>query len=91
MSIFYIAATCIRAHSDPESGQQTLHIQATALGTHLAHVLAGDDVPTVSDGYFILPHNGALDARLCDLIDVGIALRYSHPQLLQLRLFQEGE
>lgn len=85
METFSVADTEIRLDPDPVTGEQLLHIQATPWGAHLAQVLA-DQMPTSEDGFYTLPHAELVDSRLYDLVDVFIAARFAHPQLLQLRL-----
>jgi len=69
------------------SGTPTLRIEATPRGAHLARALAGSEgEPEVEGPFFIVPYDRGMDGRLCDLIDVLIAVRYAHPGLLQLRL-----
>jgi len=86
METFCIADTQIQVLPDPDSGQQTIRIQATPFGERLAQALAAASLAPDGD-FFSLPHTPELDARLRALTELFINLRYSHPQLLQLRLF----
>jgi hypothetical protein len=87
METFCIAETQIQVLPDPDSGQQTIRIQATPFGERLARML--ETLPPVpgDDDFFLLAHTPELDSLLCTLVELFISLRYSHPQLLQLRLF----
>ncbi len=67
-------------------GQQIL-IQATSQGKALARLLTGGKEPTRRwDGFFAIPHDPDVDARLCLLVDTLTAIRWSHPTYTQLVL-----
>lgn len=88
MRTFNIQQTRIRVQPAPDAVTQQLRIQATPWGKQLAHILGQ---PQLVGEEFWLEHSPALDARLCLLTDLFIALRYQHPTLLQLHLFLEEE
>ncbi len=86
MQTLHIQDTQIIILPDPITGQQIIRIQATPLGAHIARALGS---PTLTHGFYSLPHTPDLDERLCSIIDAFIGLRYAHPQLLQLVLFSQ--
>lgn len=75
--------TTIRLEPDPQTGGQTVRIQATDLGIHLAHLLGAVLMP---DGMYVVTHSREVDHLAMELIDMLIAMRYSHPSFVQLRL-----
>ncbi len=88
METFTVANTGIALAPDPATGTASLQIQATPWGAQLARLLA-DELPPVAAGCYHLPHTAQVDARLCALIELFITARYTHPQLLQLRLLPQ--
>ena len=89
VEVFSVANTEIQLGPDPATGAPVLRIQATPWGAHLAQVLA-DQAPLPEAGYYSVPHAALVDSRLMALVDVFIAARYAHPELLQLQLFSPG-
>ncbi len=88
MKAFCIDDTQIQVLPDPDGGGQTIRIQATPFGARLAQTLdTALQVAPGEDDFYSLVHTPELDERLCNLIELFISLRYSHPQLLQLTLF----
>ena len=75
--------TAIRLEPNLLTGTQTIHIQGTDLGSHLAHVLGATQMP---DGTYAVQHTREVDHVAMELIDALIAMRYSHPAFVQLRL-----
>jgi hypothetical protein len=73
----------------PTLDGQDILIQHSAVGQRLACLLA----PVAAemdrqDGalYWRIPHDREVDCLLTELIDLFIAIRYSHPTLVQLEL-----
>jgi hypothetical protein len=94
MNTLYVGDTEIQILPDPDGGQQTIRVQATPLGALLAQtLLLGTTglLPASDDGFYPLPHTSEMDARVCALIEALVSMRYSHPRLLQLRLFTDAE
>ena len=87
MATYLIDQTTIQTAPDPQTDEPVLRIQATVWGRHLAQTLGTTEHQ--EQGFYIMPHSTELDARLCALIDMLIALRYHHPALLQLPLLPE--
>lgn len=87
MNSFEIQETHIRVQPAPDNSQW-LYIEATPWGKLLAQLLGQ---PVLVGTEWQLVHSRALDARLCQLTDFFIALRYQHPTLLQLELLPTEE
>lgn len=73
-----------------EGDGQRILLQATPQGWRLAQFLAGRDEPERRDGFFVVPHDTEVDARLVILVDALIALRWAHPTYTQLELSLSG-
>ena len=88
MKSFWIAGTLIQVSAGSCTGQQCIRIQNTAFGGYLAQLLGSENLVS-HEGYYQVDHTADVDELMCDLIDLFISLRYSHPRLLQLRLLPE--
>jgi len=71
-------------------GEQRILVQGTAQGGNLARLLAGVDELAMQSGYFVVPHEPAVDHRLRVLVDTLITIRWSHPTYTQLPLQLDG-
>jgi hypothetical protein len=69
------------------TGEQYILIEASVLGANLAKTLGKHDL---KDGFYAIKHTPDIDKRITDLIDALIAIRYAHPQLMQLSLDISG-
>lgn len=87
MTVMEVLETQIRVEPDPLSGEPSLLVQATAVGVHLAGLLAPDAIRQTEG--FRLAHTPEVDARLRALIEALVAVRYAQPGLLQLTLWEE--
>ncbi len=83
MATFQIDDTEIQIEPSERSGSQTIRIQATSLGKVLAQTLA-PDIGEPQDDFYLLSHDANVDERVCELVDVLVSMRYSHPRLMQI-------
>lgn len=82
-SIGHIANTDISVRT--RATRQEILIAATDVGRVLAQLLAGENIRAEGD-CLVLTHDRAVDARLKELADVTVAIRYANPGLVQLTL-----
>jgi hypothetical protein len=71
--------------------RQTILVQASEAGGHLVRFLGQDpaalDTTNAGDNhYWNVPHEGEVDQRLKEIIDILISIRYLHPAFVQLQM-----
>jgi hypothetical protein len=85
-----IADTLIGTEPDAtvEPGHQVLVVANTPTGQALAGLLAPDRPVNDWDQFIRIPHDQNVDRRLIWLVDLFAHIRFSAPELLQLRLIE---
>ena len=69
------------------TGDQHILIEASILGASLAKTLGKHNL---EGDFYVIKHTPDIDKRITNLIDALIAIRYAHPQLMQLSLDISG-
>ncbi|HIE38213.1 MAG TPA: hypothetical protein EYP77_03935 [Anaerolineae bacterium] len=82
--IGHVAGTAIAVRTQG-AGQEIL-VSATGVGRALVQILAENGAAREEDAYLVLSHDQEVDRRLKELADALVAIRYTHPTLVQLTL-----